>query len=202
MDILFSFFLGYLLGSIPFGILFSHLFSLGDLRSFGSGNIGATNVLRTGNKLAAALTLLLDIVKSMFAIFLVSYFSYILFPVPSIFGFYIFHFCALGVFLGHLYPIWLGFRGGKGVSVYVGLTLAFSWQGFFIFAFVWLFCSFIFRISSLSSLLATLVIPIYFWFFSDISVFGLFLLLSILCWFVHRLNILRLIRGEESKIVL
>lgn len=180
---------GYLCGSIPFGLIIARFGGAGDIRSVGSGNIGATNVLRTGRKGLAIATLLADAFKGF---------------VPTIialsFGIEFAIFTALGAFLGHLFPIWLKFKGGKGVATYIGLILAFSWKVFLGFAVVWITVAFITRYSSLAALIATLVVPALFLFVHQNELAILFGVLSILAWVRHRQNIGRLFRGEEGKI--
>ena len=143
---LLSFVIGYLLGSIPFGLLLAKYAGLGDLRQIGSGNIGATNVLRTGNKPLAALTLLLDLLKGTAAVWLGSHFG----PYAAMAA-------GLGAFLGHLYPVWLGFRGGKGVATYIGVMLGLYWQAALVFCAVWLVVAVTTRYSSLAALAASIV---------------------------------------------
>jgi glycerol-3-phosphate acyltransferase PlsY len=144
---------GYLLGSIPFGLLLTRAAGLGDVRSIGSGNIGATNVLRTGNKKLAAATLLLDALKGTAAVLLANWYA------PDL-GLW----AGFGAFLGHLFPVWLGFRGGKGVATYLGVLIALAWQVALIFAAVWLLVAIVFRYSSLAALCAAIAVPIALWF--------------------------------------
>jgi glycerol-3-phosphate acyltransferase PlsY len=179
---------GYLLGSIPFGILLTRLFGGPDLRAVGSGNIGATNVLRTGHRGLAAATLLGDILKGTVAVVAMSYFSREM------------AICAaLGAFLGHLFPIWLRFRGGKGVATFIGLLLGFKcWFAVLGFCVIWALVAAITRYSSLAALTASAVTPIILWWTSELAPF--FLLLVVMLWIMHRANIARLIRGTESKI--
>ena len=180
---------GYLFGSVPFGLVFARLFNLGDLRSIGSGNIGATNVLRTGNKKVAALTLLADALKGTFPVLVVSQFS----ELGGLLA-------GFGAFLGHLFPVWLKFKGGKGIATYVGVLLAFWWQGLVAFAVVWLAMAYLFRYSSLAALAATIAAPLAFWFAGRSDVAILFCVMSAIAWFMHRENIKRLLSGSESKI--
>ena len=186
---LLSFVIGYLLGSIPFGLLLARFAGLGDLRQIGSGNIGATNVLRTGNKPLAALTLLLDLLKGTAAVW-----------VGSHFGPYAAMAAGLGAFLGHLYPVWLGFRGGKGVATYVGVLLGLYWPAALVFCAVWLLIAAITRYSSLAALAASIASV------GTLAATGqsrlavLFLLLTILLYIRHASNIERLVRGEEARI--
>ncbi|TIS00769.1 MAG: glycerol-3-phosphate 1-O-acyltransferase PlsY, partial [Mesorhizobium sp.] len=154
---------GYLLGSIPFGLLITRAAGLGDVRQIGSGNIGATNVLRTGNKGLAAATLLLDALKGTAAVLIAGHFS------PD-FGLL----AGFGALLGHLFPVWLGFKGGKGVATYLGVLLGLAWQGMVVFAVVWLAMAFLFRYSSLAALAATVVVPIALYFISTPQIAGLF----------------------------
>ena len=186
---LLSFVIGYLLGSIPFGLLLAKFAGLGDLRQIGSGNIGATNVLRTGNKPLAALTLLLDLLKGTAAVWAGSHFG----PYAAMAA-------GLGAFLGHLYPVWLGFRGGKGVATYIGVLLGLYWQAALIFCAVWLLVAAATRYSSLAALAASIASV------GTLAVTGqsrlavLFLLLTILLYIRHASNIERLARGEEARI--
>ena len=180
---------GYLLGSIPFGLIFAKLAGLGDIRKIGSGNIGATNVLRSGRKGIAALTLLADMLKGTLAVWLAGRFG----PDPAIIA-------GLGAFLGHCFPVWLKFKGGKGVATYVGVLAALVWKAALVFAGVWLATAIITRYSSLSALVATLAVPIALYWMGDIQVAELFVLMSALVWLFHRENIARLLSGAESKI--
>ena len=180
---------GYLCGSIPFGLIFSKLFGLCDVRKIGSGNIGATNVLRTGNKKVAALTLLADALKGTFPVLIGLQFSLTAGLVAGV-----------GSFLGHLFPVWLSFKGGKGIATYVGILLAFWWQGLAAFAVVWLSIAVITRYSSLAALLATIAAPLAFWWSGRSEIAATIACLSTLAWYMHRANIERLLRGEETKI--
>lgn len=180
---------GYLLGSIPFGLLLTRAAGLGDVRKIGSGNIGATNVLRTGNKGLAAATLLLDALKGTAAVLIAARFG------PDL-GLW----AGLGAFLGHLFPVWLGFKGGKGVATYLGVLIGLAWQAAVVFAIVWLAVAFLFRYSSLAALTAAVIIPIALYFLSTPAAALLFVLLSILIFFKHRANISRLLAGTETKI--
>ena len=183
------FVVGYLLGSIPFGLILTRLAGLGDIRTIGSGNIGATNVLRTGNKGLAALTLLLDGLKGSAAIFA----GWMIAPDAVLAA-------GLGAVLGHIFPVWLGFKGGKGVATYLGVLAAISWPAALVFAVVWAGTAAITRISSASALLATLVTPILLAFVAAPPVALLFAALSVLLWWRHAENIRRLIAGTESRI--
>jgi acyl phosphate:glycerol-3-phosphate acyltransferase len=182
--------LGYLLGSIPFGLVLTRLTGAGDLRAIGSGNIGATNVLRTGRKGLAVLTLLLDALKGTVAVLLADYFGG---PDLAILA-------ALGAFLGHLFPVWLGFKGGKGVATYIGVLLALVWQAAAAFCLVWLLVAFVSRYSSLSALIAAVTTPLLLWWDGYVQEAQLFLLLSVLLWYTHRSNLARLLAGTETKI--
>jgi glycerol-3-phosphate acyltransferase PlsY len=182
--------LGYLLGSIPFGLFFARLAGAGDVRKIGSGNIGATNVLRTGKKWAAAATLLCDAGKGAMAVVLARHF------LPQ--GAEIF--AALAAVLGHLFPVWLGFKGGKGVASFLGVSLALAWPAGLAVAATWLIVALVFRISSLSALIAIALSPVYFFLFGARDYAPLAVVLAALIVFMHRENIARLIRGEEPRI--
>ena len=181
--------LGYLLGSIPTGVILTRLAGTKDLRSVGSGNIGATNVLRTGRKDLAALTLLGDLLKGLIAVLLAYRFG----PDTAVAA-------GLGAFLGHLYPVWLKFKGGKGVATYGGILLASWWPAGLAGLAVWLCVAAVTRYSSLAALTAALAIPVILAAFSKWQLAELFAVLSILLIWKHRDNISRLLRGEESKI--
>ena len=186
---------GYLCGSIPFGLLLTRLAGTGDIRAIGSGNIGATNVLRTGHKGLAAATLIGDALKGTFAVLLVyCYFG------RDDFAHALALFAAAGAFLGHLFPIWLGFKGGKGVATYIGLLLALAWPITIAFALIWLAVVALSRYSSLAALLASAATPVALWMIGDQPAAVLFTLLSVLLWIMHRGNIARLVRGTESKL--
>ena len=180
---------GYLLGSIPFGLLITRAAGLGDVRNIGSGNIGATNVLRTGNKGLAAATLLLDALKGTAAVLIAGRFA----PELGLWA-------GLGAFFGHLFPVWLGFKGGKGVATYLGVLIALAWQVALIFALVWLAMAFLFRYSSLAALTAAIVVPIALYVLSMPEIAGLFALMSLIVIIKHRANITRLLAGTENKI--
>ena len=182
--------IGYLLGSVPFGLLFSLAFGEGDVRKIGSGSIGATNVLRTGNYAAAALTLLFDAAKGALPVFLAR----------ELLGADAALFAALGAFLGHLFPLWLGFRGGKGVAVSLGILLTLYWPvGLLAFA-SWLATVAIFRISSLAALVAAILTPLLMLAFGQHHVAALTLILAVLVFFIHSQNIRRLLHGQEPRI--
>ncbi|RNJ42896.1 glycerol-3-phosphate acyltransferase [Mesorhizobium erdmanii] len=180
---------GYLLGSIPFGLLLTRAAGLGDVRKIGSGNIGATNVLRTGNKGLAAATLLLDALKGTAAVLIAGHFA----PETAVWA-------GLGAFLGHLFPVWLGFKGGKGVATYLGVLIGLAWQVALIFAVIWLAMAFLFRYSSLAALTAAVIVPIALYFLSAPQIAVLFVVMSIIVFIKHRANISRLLAGTEGKI--
>lgn len=180
---------GYLLGSIPFGLLLTKFAGLGDIRQVGSGNIGATNVLRTGNKALAVLTLLLDAGKGIIAAL-----------VGKSFGPDIAVIAGFGSFLGHLFPIWLKFRGGKGVATYFGIAIGLYWPVALMSIGTWLLVAVTSRYSSLSALTAALLTPAYFWMLGRYQLAELFIVLGILVFFRHWDNIKRLISGSETKI--
>ncbi len=180
---------GYLVGSTPFGLILSRLAGLGDIRKIGSGNIGATNVLRSGNKTVAFLTLLGDILKGTVPVL-----------IAGIFGRDYAVMAGLGAFLGHCFPIWLKFRGGKGVATYVGVLLGLAWQGVLVFAGVWLAVAFLTRYSSLAALTATVAVPVSLYYMGFEKAGELFTLISLLVWVFHRQNIMRLLSGNESRI--
>ncbi len=182
--------IGYLLGSIPFGLLFSYAFGEGDVRKIGSGTIGATNVLRTGNYTAAALTLLFDALKGAAA---VSFVRLLLGQDAALFA-------ALGAFLGHLFPAWLRFKGGKGVAVSLGILLSLYWPAGLLAFGTWLAVVAAFRISSLSALVAAVMTPLYLFLFGRMHEAVLALILAVLVFVVHSKNIRRLLRGEEPRI--
>lgn len=186
---LLSFVIGYLLGSIPFGLLLARFAGLGDLRQIGSGNIGATNVLRTGNKPLAALTLLLDVLKGTAAVWAGSHFG----PYAAMAA-------GLGAFLGHLYPVWLSLRGGKGVATYIGVLLGLYWPAALVFCAVWLLVATITRYSSLAALAASIASVGTLAVTDESRLAVLFLLLTILLYIRHASNIERLVRGEEARI--
>ena len=188
---------GYLCGSVPFGLILTRLAGTGDIRAIGSGNIGATNVLRTGRKGLAAATLIGDTLKGTLAVLLVYAYYGAEYPdfanelaLPA----------AAGAFLGHLFPVWLGFRGGKGVATYIGLLLALAWPAAIAFALIWVAVAVLSRYSSLAALLASAASPFVVWLIGEQPEAVLFALLTALLWIMHRANIARLISGTESKI--
>ncbi|MBJ6986206.1 MULTISPECIES: glycerol-3-phosphate 1-O-acyltransferase PlsY [unclassified Devosia] len=182
--------LGYLFGSIPFGLILTRAAGLGDIRQIGSGNIGATNVLRTGNKKIAALTLILDALKAVVPILLARHF----------WGEDAARIAAVGAFFGHCFPVWLGFKGGKGVAVMIGSLLALAWPVGLIFCAVWLLLAYVRKISSLAALTAAATAPIFAYLFVGAGLAIVVLILALLLFFQHRENIARLINGTEPKI--
>jgi len=196
--------IGYLFGSIPFGLLLTRMAGLGDIRAIGSGNIGATNVLRTGNKRLAAGTLLLDMLKGMAAVLIVPLIVgpgiVYMIQAPVDLQFSSAHAAGLGAFLGHLFPVWLGFKGGKGVAVYIGVSAGLCWISALAFCAVWLAAAWVFRYSSLSALMAAVVTPIAALWVGMTSAALLLAVLSLLMILMHQANIRRLAMGEEPKI--
>ena len=180
----------YLLGSISFGLIISRVLNLGDLRSIGSGNTGATNVLRTGNKKAALFTLLLDAGKGALVVYLGI----------SFFDSFTVNFMALAVFIGHLFPVWQKFKGGKGVATLFGIALVISFSAGLLTCLTWLLVAVVFRKSSLSALLGALFIPLWLWVFNEPDFIFLFTLLNVFVFIKHRENIKRLIDGTETNI--
>ncbi|NEV79589.1 glycerol-3-phosphate 1-O-acyltransferase PlsY [Rhodopseudomonas sp. BR0C11] len=188
--------IGYLFGSIPFGLILTKIAGTQDLRSIGSGNIGATNVLRTGRKGLAAATLLLDALKGTAAVILAAYLASGTDAVAANAAML----AALGAFLGHLFPVWLKFKGGKGVAVYIGVLIGLFWPAAIVFCLMWLATAFTSRYSSLSALVASFVTPIFLWWFGHDALASLFAVLTLLLFWMHRENIMRLQAGTESKI--
>jgi glycerol-3-phosphate acyltransferase PlsY len=181
---------GYLLGSIPFGVLLTRIAGVGDIRKVGSGNIGATNVLRTGRKGLAAATLLGDALKGTVAILL---FFWLLGPNTAILA-------GIGAFVGHLYPVWLRFKGGKGVATFVGCLLGLKPLAALAFAAIWIACAFVTRYSSLSALVASAATPLILWSMGERQMAEAFILLAVLLWWRHAENIRRLLARTEGKI--
>ena len=180
----------YLLGSIPFGLILTKIFLKKDIRKIGSGNIGTTNVLRTGKKSLAAGTLILDLMKGYFSIIITfTYFENLI------------SYSALICFIGHIFPVWLKFKGGKGVATYLGVILALSYKFFLIFGISWLVLSFLFRYASLSSIISSLIVFVFSYFFNNNFSLILFIFFIIILY-THRENIVRLKNSEESKIKL
>ena len=188
-EMLFALALGYLLGSVPFGVILTRIAGLGDVRDIGSGNIGATNVLRTGNRPLAALTLILDCLKATAAILLAQYW----------FGEESGVFAATGALLGHLYPVWLRFHGGKGVATLLGILIPLLWPAALIYAAVWLFLLMTLRISSLAGMTAAITTPIVALALNSAYVPSLLGFALLVLW-KHRENILRLRKGTEPRI--
>ena len=188
MDLPIIIVLSYLIGSIPFGFLLTKVFLKKDIREIGSGNIGTTNVLRTGNKLLGYGTLILDIFKAVIPVLIIKY-QYPEFLFLS----------SLSIFLGHVFPIWLKFKGGKGVATYLGILFCINYILGFVFIISWFLIFLISKYSSLSSLIASLTIPIYHFFIIDNENYYFFIILFILIFYTHRKNIKRLINNTESK---
>ena len=188
MDYIVIIIVSYLLGSIPFGLILTKLFLKKDIRDIGSGNIGATNVLRSGNKLIGYLTLLLDILKAVVPVI------YIKINFPDFI-----YISSLSVFLGHVFPVWLKFKGGKGVATYVGILFSINLIFGFVFAISWLLVFLFSKYSSLSSLLASLAVPIYLFITNDEQII-FFVILFVLIFYTHRENIKRLKNKEETKL--
>ena len=182
--------IGYLFGSIPFGMILTKIAGTQDLRSVGSGNIGATNVLRTGRKGLAAATLLGDMLKGTVAVIIAGHFGG---PNAAMLA-------ALGAFLGHLFPVWLGFKGGKGVATYIGVLLGLFWPGAIAFCLIWLVVAWWTRYSSGAALVASALTPALLLLDGHRDLAALFLILSALLWIMHRGNIARLYAGTEGKI--
>ncbi len=181
---------GYLAGSIPFGLIITRLAGMDDIRAIGSGNIGATNVLRTGRKELAAATLLCDALKGTLAVLATRYFG----------GDGLAIVAGFGAFMGHLFPVWLKFHGGKGVATFIGLLLGFAWPVVIGYGAVWLVVAYLTRYSSLAALFACTATPFLLWLFGYGEPAELFVLLAIMVWVTHRANIARLIAGTETKI--
>jgi acyl phosphate:glycerol-3-phosphate acyltransferase len=186
----FAFLFGYTCGAIPFGLILTRAAGTADLRAIGSGNIGATNVLRTGRKDLAAMTLLLDFLKGTVAVSIVAHFA----PGPAMLV------AASGAFLGHLFPAWLKFRGGKGVATFLGCLLGVAWQAALAFGIVWLAVAILTRTSSAAALAASALTPIVLMIMDQSSAALMFGLMTILLWVKHRANIARLAAGTESRI--
>ena len=187
MDYLLVIVISYFLGSIPFGLILTKLFLKKDIREIGSGNIGATNVLRSGNKLIGYLTLVLDILKAIIPVI------YIKFNHPELI-----YISSLSVFLGHVFPLWLKFKGGKGVATYVGILFSINLIYGFIFCISWLLTFFLSKYSSLSSLIASLIVPVYLFLVKGEQII-FYIILFVLIFYTHRENIKRLKNKEESK---
>jgi glycerol-3-phosphate acyltransferase PlsY len=190
LQFFFALLFGYVCGAIPFGLILTRTAGTADLRSIGSGNIGATNVLRTGRKDLAALTLLLDLLKGTVPVLTVAHMA------PG----YAMLFAALGAFLGHLFPAWLKFNGGKGVATFLGCLLATAWPAGLAFGAVWLAVAFMTRYSSAAALAASAVTPVILAALGETGAALMFASMAVLLWVKHRANILRLVSGTESRI--
>jgi glycerol-3-phosphate acyltransferase PlsY len=190
MNIALAALFGYLLGSIPFGLILTRAAGGPDVRTIGSGNIGATNVLRTGRKGLAAATLLCDMLKGTAAVLIAAHFA----------GHDAALVAGLGAFLGHLFPVWLKFKGGKGVATYIGVLIGLVWPAALIFCGIWLVAAWAFRYSSLSALIASAITPLALLFLGQPGPAVLYLILTALLWIMHRANIARLMAGTEGKI--
>ena len=188
MELILAISISYFMGSIPFGLILTKIFLNKDIRDIGSGNIGATNVLRTGNKIIGYLTLSLDILKAVIPVL------YIKFNYPELV-----YVSSLSVFIGHVFPLWLKFKGGKGVATYVGILFSINYILGFVFIVTWLIIFFILRYSSLGSILATFIIPVFIFFNPNYENEYFFIIMFILILFTHRENVKRLINKEESK---
>jgi len=190
MTLALAFALGYLLGTIPFGVVLTRAAGGPDLRAVGSGNIGATNVLRTGSKALAAATLLGDMLKGTAAVLLAAHF----------FGREAALAAGLGAVLGHVFPLWLKFKGGKGVATYIGVLIGLAWIAAAIFGAIWLAVACISRYSSLAALIASALTPVTLWLMNRPDAAVLDVAHAALVWFMHRANIARLLQGSEPKI--
>jgi glycerol-3-phosphate acyltransferase PlsY len=182
--------IGYLFGSIPFGLILTRLAGTPDIRSIGSGNIGATNVLRTGNKTLAAATLIGDALKGAVAVLAA---QYAFGPDAALAA-------AVGALLGHIFPVWLGFKGGKGVATYIGLLIGLAWPAAVAFCLIWLAVAALTRFSSLAGLIASAAMLPVLWYMDEPRTASLFASLTLLLWIMHRANIARLVAGTEPKI--
>ena len=188
MELILVISISYLMGSIPFGLILTKIFLKKDIREIGSGNIGATNVLRTGNKVIGYLTLVLDVLKAIMPVI------YIKFQFPELV-----YVSSLSVFIGHVFPVWLKFIGGKGVATYVGILFSINYIFGALFVFSWLIIFFISKYSSLGSILSTLLIPIFIFLNSNYENEYFFIIMFVLILYTHRENVKRLINKEESK---
>ena len=188
MELILVISISYLMGSIPFGLILTKIFLKKDIREVGSGNIGATNVLRTGNKKIGYLTLILDVIKAVIPIL------YIKIKFPELI-----YISSLLVFMGHVFPVWLKFKGGKGVATYVGILFSINYILGIVFAFSWLIIFFISKYSSLGSILSSIIIPIFIFFNSSYENEYFFIIIFVLILYTHRKNVKRLINKEESK---
>ena len=184
-------FYSYFLGSIPFGLILTKLFLQKDIRELGSGNIGTTNVLRTGNKFLAASTLIFDLLKGYLSIYItLSFFESLV------------SYSGLICFIGHIFPVWLKFKGGKGVATYLGIILALSYKFFIIFGVSWVILSLLFRFASVSSIISTLIIFLYAYFLESSSYSMILFIFFIVILYTHKENIARLKNSKENKIKL
>jgi len=188
MELILVISISYLMGSIPFGLILTKIFLKKDIREVGSGNIGATNVLRTGNKTIGYLTLILDVIKAVIPVL------YIKFKFPELI-----YISSLSVFIGHVFPVWLKFKGGKGVATYVGILFSINYILGIVFAFSWLIIFFISKYSSLGSILSSLTIPIFIFLNSSYENEYFFIIIFVLILYTHRENVKRLVNKEESK---
>ena len=188
METFFIIIISYLLGSIPFGFLLTKIFLKKDIRKIGSGNIGATNALRTGNKALGYFTLALDILKAVIPIFIIKIY----------FQEYV-YISSLSVFLGHIFPVWLKFKGGKGVATYVGILFCINYIVGLLFIIIWFLIYLIFKYSSLSSLVASISIPFFYFYYYENQNYYFYIIMFILIFYTHRENIKRLINKTESK---
>ena len=188
MELILVISVSYLMGSIPFGLILTKIFLKKDIREIGSGNIGATNVLRTGNKLIGYLTLILDVLKAVIPVI------YIKINFPELI-----YISSLSVFIGHVFPVWLKFKGGKGVATYVGILFSINYVLVLVFIFSWLVIFFISKYSSLGSILSSLLIPIFIFLNSSYENQYFFIIMFVLILYTHRENVKRLINKEESK---
>ena len=181
----------YLLGSIPFGLILTKIFLKKDVREVGSGNIGTTNVLRTGNKFLALTTLLLDLLKGFVSVFItLLYFESLV------------SYSALTCFIGHIYPVWLKFKGGKGVATYLGVILALSYKFFLVFGTCWIILALLFRFASLSSMASSLIVLLYAYFFENYNYSLILFIFFIMIFYTHKENIVRIKNSKENKIKL
>jgi len=188
MEIIIIIFISYIMGSIPFGFILTKFFLKKDIREIGSGNIGATNALRTGNKIIGYSTLIFDVIKAIIPILFVKFYN----------NEYIF-LTSLSVFIGHVFPVWLKFKGGKGVATYIGILFCLNYILGIIFTLSWLVVYLISKYSSLSSLISSLAIPVYLFFFTNESNYYFYIIMFILIFYTHRENIKRLKNNTESK---
>jgi len=188
MELIIVISISYLMGSIPFGLILTKIFLKKDIREVGSGNIGATNVLRTGNKTIGYLTLILDVIKAVIPVL------YIKIKFPELI-----YISSLLVFMGHVFPVWLKFKGGKGVATYVGILFSINYIFGIVFVFSWLIIFFISKYSSLGSILSSLTIPIFIFLNSSYENEYFFIIMFVLILYTHRENVKRLINKEESK---